>query len=58
MRKSGDDVIVYKENRTMERKLERLTNHVVVVVAYPSLGQRVATKLERDGETVLILDSS
>jgi voltage-gated potassium channel len=51
---SGDDVIAYRENRTMERKFERLANHVVVV-GYRSLGQRIAEKLQRAGETVLVL---
>ncbi|MDQ7980662.1 NAD-binding protein [Paraburkholderia sp. SARCC-3016] len=51
---SGDDVMVYRENRAMERKFESLANHVVVV-GYRSLGQRTATKLKRAGETVLVL---
>ncbi|MEI6001769.1 NAD-binding protein [Paraburkholderia bengalensis] len=51
---SGDDVIAYRENRAMERKLEHLDNHVVIV-GYRSLGQRIADKLRRIGETVLVL---
>lgn len=51
---SGDDVIAYRENRTMERKFECLTNHVVVV-GYRSLGQRIAEKLQHAGETVLVV---
>jgi voltage-gated potassium channel Kch len=38
----------------MERKLESLANHVVVV-GYRSLGQLIAEKLQRSGETVLVL---
>jgi hypothetical protein len=51
---SGDDVMVYRENRAMELKFERLARHVVVV-GYRSLGQRIATKLQHAGETVLVL---
>ncbi|MEI5998093.1 NAD-binding protein [Paraburkholderia bengalensis] len=51
---SGDDVVAYRENRTMERKFETLSNHVVVV-GYRSLGQSIAEKLRRAGETVLVL---
>lgn len=51
---SGDDVIAYRENRAMERQLERLAGHVVVV-GYRSLGQRMAAKLRDSGENVLVL---
>ncbi|WP_248295084.1 NAD(P)-binding protein [Paraburkholderia sp. UYCP14C] len=51
---SGDDVIAYRENRTMERKLGHLSNHIVVV-GYRSLGQRIAAKLQDAGDTVLVV---
>jgi voltage-gated potassium channel len=51
---SGDDVMVYRENRAMERKLEQLANHVVVV-GFRSLGESVAERLRAAGETVLVL---
>jgi voltage-gated potassium channel len=51
---SGDDVMVYKENRGMERKLEQLSGHVVVV-GFHSLGELVAQRLHEAGETVLVL---
>jgi len=51
---SGDDVMVYRENRVMERKLEQLANHVVVV-GFRSLGEAVAERLRAAGETVLVL---
>ena len=51
---SGDDVMVYRENRVMEHKLERLANHVVVV-GFHSLGELVAKRLHEGGETVLVL---
>ncbi|MFC0402300.1 potassium channel family protein [Paraburkholderia rhizosphaerae] len=53
---SGDDVMVFRENRAMEHKFERLENHVVVV-GYRSLGQRIAAKLRQAGETVMVLVS-
>jgi FlaA1/EpsC-like NDP-sugar epimerase len=51
---SGDDVMIYRENRAMERKLEQLANHVVVV-GFRSLGDKVAERLRQVGETVLVL---
>ncbi|KJK24255.1 potassium transporter TrkA [Burkholderiaceae bacterium 16] len=51
---SGDDVMAYRENRAMERKLEKLANHVVVV-GFDSLGELVAGQLREAGETVLVL---
>jgi voltage-gated potassium channel len=51
---SGDDVMAYRENRLMERKLDRLANHVVVV-GFHSLGERVAERLREAGQTVLVL---
>ncbi|MDN0077612.1 NAD-binding protein [Crenobacter sp. SG2303] len=51
---SGDDVMIYRENRAMERKLEQLANHVVVV-GFLSLGETVAEHLRKAGETVLVL---
>jgi voltage-gated potassium channel len=51
---SGDDVMAYRENRLMERKLEQLGGHVVVV-GFHSLGALVAQRLHEAGETVLVL---
>ncbi|KWE50963.1 potassium transporter TrkA [Burkholderia ubonensis] len=51
---SGDDVMAYRENRVMERKLEHLSGHVVVV-GFHSLGERVADRLRAAGQTVLVL---
>jgi Trk K+ transport system NAD-binding subunit len=51
---SGDDVMAYRENRVLERKLEQLANHVVVV-GFHSLGELVAKRLHEAGETVLVL---
>ena len=51
---SGDDVMAFRENRIMERKLEQLANHVVVV-GFDSLGELVARQLREAGQTVLVL---
>lgn len=51
---SGDDVMAYRENRVMERKLEGLTHHFVVVGFRP-VGEFVAARLRDAGETVLVL---
>ncbi|MGF6482296.1 potassium channel family protein [Paraburkholderia sp. JPY419] len=51
---SGDDVMAYRENRIMERKLEQLANHVVVV-GFHSLGMLVADRLRDAGQLVLVL---
>ncbi|SIT38105.1 TrkA-N domain protein [Paraburkholderia ribeironis] len=51
---SGDDVMAYRENRAMERKLENLMGHVVVV-GYRAVGERVAARLREAGHTVLVL---
>lgn len=51
---SGDDVMIYRENRAMERKLDDLTDHVVVA-GYRAVGQLVAARLRTAGQTVLVL---
>lgn len=51
---SGDDVMAYRENRIMERKLEHLANHVVLV-GFHSLGELVADRLRAAGQTVLVV---
>ncbi|RKE36410.1 TrkA family protein [Paraburkholderia sp. BL23I1N1] len=51
---SGDDVMIYRENRAMEYKLEHLSNHVVVV-GFHSLGELVAKHLREAEEAVLVL---
>ena len=51
---SGDDVMVYRENRIMEHKLEELADHCVVV-GFHSLGALVANRLRQAGQIVLVL---
>jgi hypothetical protein len=50
----GDDVMAYRENRTVERKLENLSGHVVVA-GYRPVGELVAARLRDADHTVLIL---
>jgi len=52
---SGDAVIVHRENRAMERTLDHLTNHVVVI-GFGALGRLVADRLRGAGDCVLIVD--
>ncbi len=51
---SGDDVMIYRENRAMGRKLDDLTGHVVVA-GYRAVGELVAARLRMAGQTVLVL---
>jgi voltage-gated potassium channel len=51
---SSDDVMAYTENKAMERELEHLANHVVVV-GFHSLGECVAQRLREAGDAVLVL---
>jgi hypothetical protein len=53
---SGDDVMVFWENRAMEHKLETLSNHVAVC-PFGSVGQLVAARLRDTGATVLVLET-
>ncbi|MCX4145250.1 MULTISPECIES: TrkA family potassium uptake protein [Paraburkholderia] len=53
---SGDDVMVFWENRAMEHKLETLSNHVTICPFGP-VGQLVAARLRDEGVTVLVLDT-
>jgi voltage-gated potassium channel len=53
---SGDDVMVFWENRTMEHKLETLGNHVAVC-PFGSVGHLVAARLRDTGATVLVLET-
>ncbi len=52
---SSDAVITLRENRKMERKLDRLANHVIVV-GFGALGQLVAGRLHKAGEQVVVID--
>ncbi len=52
---SSDAVITIQENRKMERKLDRLANHVIVI-GFGPLGKLVAGRLQEAGEQVVIVD--
>jgi voltage-gated potassium channel len=52
---SSDAVITHRENRKMDRKLERLANHVIVI-GFGPLGRLVAGRLQGTGEQVVVID--
>jgi voltage-gated potassium channel Kch len=52
---SDPAVVAYRENRKMERKLEGLTGHAVVI-GYVSRGRVLAQRLRADGLPVLVID--
>jgi voltage-gated potassium channel len=52
---SSDAVMAHRENRAMERTLNHLTNHVVVI-GFGALGRLVAGRLRASGDCVLVID--
>ena len=52
---ASDAVMAYRENISMERVLDRLTNHVVVV-GFGAIGRLVAGQLHAMRERVLVID--
>jgi voltage-gated potassium channel len=54
---SSDAVMMRRENRTVENKLERLAAHVIVI-GFGTLGRLVARRLHDAGEQVVVIDRS
>jgi voltage-gated potassium channel len=54
---SSDAVMALRENRVTEHKLDRLTNHVIVI-GFGTLGRLVASRLQEAGEPVVVIDRS
>jgi voltage-gated potassium channel Kch len=52
---SSDAVVALRENKTMERKLDRVANHVIVI-GFGALGRLVASRLREAGEDVIVVD--
>ncbi|WP_168929251.1 potassium channel family protein [Crenobacter intestini] len=52
---SSDAVLVYRENRAMERELKQLSGHTVVI-GFVGLGRRVAQDLRAAGRQVVVID--
>jgi Trk K+ transport system NAD-binding subunit len=52
---SSDIVMAYRENRSMERILDRLANHIVVI-GFGAIGRLVAGQLKSAGTAVLVVD--
>lgn len=54
---SSPEVVAFRENRRMDRKLEGLSGHVIVA-GYGEVGALVAAQLRQRGETVVVVDES
>jgi hypothetical protein len=52
---SSPEVVAYRENRHMERALDKLSGHVVVI-GYVGLGKLLANQLRESGQHVVVLD--
>jgi len=54
---SSNSVIALRENKKMERKLNDLANHVIVI-GFGTIGRLVASRLHDAGEHVVVIDRS
>jgi voltage-gated potassium channel len=54
---SSDAMMALRENRRMQRTLDRLANHVIVI-GFGPLGRLVAGRLQHAGEQVVVIDRS
>lgn len=54
---SSDAVMALRENKSVENKLSRLVNHVIVI-GFGALGRLVASRLHEAGEQVVVIDRS
>lgn len=52
---SSDAVMTRRENKNMERKLDQLTDHVIVI-GFGTLGRLVAGRLKDAGDQVVVID--
>jgi voltage-gated potassium channel len=52
---SSEAIMALRENKTMERKLDRVANHVIVI-GFGALGRLVAGRLRDAGEEVIVVD--
>ena len=52
---SSDAVMAFRENKKMERKLDSLANHVIVI-GFGAIGRLVAGRLHDAGEQVVVID--
>lgn len=52
---SSPEVVTYKENRRMQRELDRLSQHAVVI-GYVGLGRAIAERLLQAGQQVVVID--
>src|SRR5277367_2391880 len=54
---SSEAVMILRENRNMEHKLDGLANHMIVI-GFGLLGRPVANRLHESGETVVVIERS
>ena len=52
---SSADVVAYRENRSMQRTLDGLSGHVVVI-GFVNLGQLLAAQLKGAGRQIVVID--
>ncbi len=52
---SSESVIIRRENKSMEHKLDRLADHVIVI-GFGAIGRLVAGRLREAGEQLVIID--
>ena len=52
---SSPEVVAYRENRHMERALDKLSGHMVVI-GYVGLGKLLANQLRGSGQQVVVID--
>lgn len=52
---SSEPVMILRENKSMIKELDRISDHVVVI-GFETVGQLVASKLRSAGQTVVIVD--
>lgn len=53
---SNEEVMVYRENRIVERSLEGLTGHIIVI-GFGPLGEQVTARLRDAGTGFVVVES-
>jgi voltage-gated potassium channel len=53
----GGQLAIYRRRRTLDRKLDRISDHVIVC-AYGRVGSQVVSELERDGVAVVVVENN
>lgn len=53
----GGQLAIYRRRRALDRKLDRISGHVIVC-AYGRVGNRVVSELERDGVALVVVENN